>query len=250
MKLKRIHFKRYFNILFLIMVYMSMLLLKETTADVMQLTTASTDSSNKDKITVVLDAGHGGRDPGKVGVNNALEKDINLGIALKLKDILEQNDISVIMTRAEDIGLYSESDSNKKNADLRKRVEIINGSGAVLAISIHQNSFTQEGEKGAQVFYYSASAEGKKFAEIIQGQLKKSLQDGNRRVAKANDSYYMLKKTELPIVIVECGYMSNYDESALLIDKNYQEKMAWAIHLGLVTYLKQYTSNTTSTEIK
>lgn len=189
------------------------------------------------KETIVIDAGHGGRDPGKVGVNNTLEKDINLKIALKLKALLEQNDYKVIMIREEDTGLYSESDSNKKVSDMKKRVEIINNSNAILAVSIHQNSFTQEEIKGAQVFYYTGSAAGKEYAGILQEQLKKTINDGNKRQAKSNDAYYMLKKTQIPIVIVECGYLSNNKEAQLLNTDEYQEKMAWAIHLGMINYL-------------
>ncbi|HPU63217.1 MAG TPA: N-acetylmuramoyl-L-alanine amidase, partial [Mobilitalea sp.] len=92
------------------------------------------DISKEDKkVTIVIDPGHGGRDPGKVGVNGALEKDINLAISLKLRDLLEENGINVIMTRTEDEGLYSESDSNKKRADLNKRIEIINSSNPLFA---------------------------------------------------------------------------------------------------------------------
>jgi len=236
---KGIHVKKYLNLLFLILICMSMLLTAKSPVNVMQQTNTILNTGSTDKITVVVDAGHGGRDPGKVGVNDALEKDINLKIALKLKDYLVQNDINVIMVREDDNGLYSESDSNKKMADLKKRVDLINRSGAVLAISIHQNSFTQESSKGAQVFYYSCSTDGKEFAEIMQEQIKKSLQDGNKRVAKANDNYYLLMKTVCPIVIVECGYLSNYKESALLVDDTYQEKVAWAICLGLITYINQ-----------
>jgi N-acetylmuramoyl-L-alanine amidase len=233
--------KKYFNILFLVMVSLAVILLADPAMDVMkQAGSAAGLIKQKDKITVVLDAGHGGRDPGKVAVNGALEKDINLSISLKLKTLLEQNDINVVMIRKDDSGLYSESDSNKKAVDMRNRVDIINKSGAAIAVSIHQNSFTQESIKGAQVFYYSNSDEGKKFAENMQEQLKKSLQDGNKRMAKANDSYYMLKKVECPIIIVECGYLSNNTEAALLTDENYQDRMAFAIHLGLLSYLNDY----------
>lgn len=192
------------------------------------------------KCTIIIDAGHGGFDPGKVGVNNALEKEINLAIALKLKTLLEQNDVQVIMTRETDAGLYQESDSNKKNADLKKRVEIINSSDAVIAVSIHQNSFPQESSSGAQVFYHGKSLEGKVLSEIIQEQIKETIGDGNHRVAKSNESYYMLKKTEIPLVIVECGFLSNWKESELLVDDAYQSKMAWAIHLGIMNYINTY----------
>ncbi|MDF2609934.1 MAG: putative rane protein [Lachnospiraceae bacterium] len=233
---KGIHGNELFHILFLIMVCVSVFFLRRT--NVTEVTEAVSLNA-KEKLTVIIDAGHGGKDPGKVGINNALEKDINLNIALKLKKMLELNDINVIMIREDDRGLYSESDSNKKAADMRKRVEIINNSGALIAVSIHQNSYTGESIKGAQVFYYGNSAQSKQYAEIMQEQLKKSLQDGNKRVAKANENYYMLKKTEIPIVIVECGFLSNYQEADLLIDEAYQEKLAWSIHLGMMTYINK-----------
>lgn len=233
-RLQRLN-KNYFHILFLLMVCLSVLILTDNTVIVMQRTGEFT--TKKRDIIIVIDAGHGGRDPGKVGINGAQEKDVNLSVALKLKNLLEQNDIKVIMTREEDIGLYSEGDSNKKVADMRKRVDIINSSNAQLAISIHQNSFTQESIRGAQVFYYTNSETGKKYAEIMQAQVKETLQDGNKRAAKSNDSYYMLKKVECPIVIMECGYLSNKEEAALLIDEAYQERLAWAIHLGLMRYI-------------
>jgi N-acetylmuramoyl-L-alanine amidase len=193
----------------------------------------------KGEICIVIDPGHGGRDPGKVGINGALEKDINLAIALRLKDLLEQNDIHVIMTRTEDVGLYSESDSNKKRVDLNNRIKIINSSNAAFAISIHQNSFSQESVKGAQVFYHTQSEEGNILAVTLQEQLKETIKDGNHRKAKSNTSYYMLKHTTCPLVIVECGYLSNRAEAALLVEEEYQEKMAWAIHLGIMKHLNK-----------
>lgn len=193
-----------------------------------------------DTCTVIIDAGHGGFDPGKIGVNDAKEKDINLTIAMKLKELLEENDITVIMTREDDNGLYSESDSNKKNADLKKRVDIINSSNAVIAVSIHQNSFPEESSCGAQVFYHNSSMEGKILAEILQEQIKKTIRDGNHRFSKSNESYYMLRKTDRPLVIVECGFLSNWKEAKLLVIDEYQEKMAWAIHLGIMNYLNNY----------
>lgn len=199
-------------------------------------------SNESDNITVVIDAGHGGFDPGKVGVNNALEKEINLSIAYKLKVFLEQNDIKVIMTREDDNGLYENSDKNRKMSDLKKRVSIINSSDAIIAISIHQNSFTQEKYKGTQVFYHQKSDDGKILAEIIQERIKKSLNNDNNRIAKSNDSYYMLKQTKCPLAIVECGFLSNWEEANLLCDDYYQEKMAWAIHLGIMEYINEKTS--------
>lgn len=232
--------KKYLSIAFLFLVYAAYFFTTGKSVKVTNHILHSKDNfSKKKEIVIVIDPGHGGRDPGKVGINKALEKDINLKIAHKLKSILELNDIRVIMTREEDIGLYSETDSNKKMADLNKRIDIIHSSQADFAVSIHQNSFGEEYVKGAQIFYYDRSAEGKKLANILQEQLRKSLNEENHRKAKANDSYFMLKKTECPLVIVECGYMSNYEEAELLTKEEYQEKMAWAIHLGIMQYINQ-----------
>lgn len=190
------------------------------------------------KYKVLIDSGHGGIDPGKVGVNGAYEKDINLSIALLLMDILEDRDCEVIMTRKTDTGLYSESDTNKKTADLKKRVELMNSEKPDVIVSIHQNSFTQESSKGAQVFYLSSSDEGKKFAEIMQQQLAAGLDETNKRVAKPNSDYYILKNSTPVAVIVECGFLSNPQEASMLITKDYQEKVAEAVANGIINYLE------------
>jgi N-acetylmuramoyl-L-alanine amidase len=199
---------------------------------------ATADQEEKQRI-IVIDPGHGGKDPGKVGINNLLEKDINLSIALKLKNLLESNDFTVIMTRQEDAGLYSQEDSNKKRTDMLARVTMIKDCKADLAVSIHQNSFTEEYVKGAQVFYHTKSEQGKLLAEILQGQIVSTIADGNHRKAKSNNNYYMLKNTECPLVIVECGYLSNIREAGLLSEEEYQERMAYAIHLGIMRYINQ-----------
>lgn len=192
--------------------------------------------SNK-PFVVLIDAGHGGSDPGKVGINDALEKDINLAISLKLKKLLEQNDVKVYMTREIDTGLYQETDSNKKNADLKNRKQQIIDLQADAVISIHQNSFPTEKEKGAQVFYYVKSPESKELAAFIQDSFKDSIDPDNRRQIKSNDTYYILKANVSPMVIVECGFLSNWEESGQLVDDTHQEKVAWAIHLGVLKYL-------------
>ncbi|MGF7145821.1 N-acetylmuramoyl-L-alanine amidase [Anaerotaenia torta] len=240
--------KKYFNIIFLLFISLVTILSSEAgvkvikNADEMSWNEAASgavnlDTGNGRQSIVVIDPGHGGRDPGKIGVNNALEKDINLSISLKLKELLAQKKIQVIVTREEDVGLYSESDSNKKRADLNARVALIKESNADIAISIHQNSFTEEYVKGAQVFYYSTSEQGKRLAQIMQETLVETLADGNHRKAKPNSNYFMLQKVECPLVIVECGYLSNREEAALLIDDEYQGKMAQAICQGILAYL-------------
>lgn len=186
---------------------------------------------------VVIDAGHGGTDPGKVSVDGSLEKDINLEIAKKLQQFLVMEDVDVVLTRESDEGLYDENTSNKKVQDMKRRVQIIEEKKPALTVSIHQNSYHEEYVHGAQVFYYANSEKSKELAERIQQVMTLELDKDNTRQAKANDSYYLLKKTSSPIVIVECGFLSNYEEAQKLSSDLYQEKVAWAVHLAVLQYL-------------
>ncbi len=189
------------------------------------------------KRCVVIDAGHGGADPGKVSVDGSLEKDINLQIALKLQKFLQMQDIDAVLTRESDAGLYDEDASNKKVQDMKNRVAIIEERQPALTVSIHQNSYHEEYVHGAQVFYYANSDKSKELAERIQQVMALELDRDNARQAKANDSYYLLKKTSSPIVIVECGFLSNYEEAQKLSSELYQEQVAWAIHMAILQYL-------------
>lgn len=202
--------------------------------------TASYVNSSSIKIEqpcVVIDAGHGGEDPGKVGINGALEKDINLEIALLVKNYLEQNDIRVVMTREDENGLNDAGASNKKVQDMKRRIAKIEEAAPRLTVSIHQNSYPEEYVHGAQVFYYNGSGSGERLAASVQKQMVKLLDPENKRQIKANDSYYLLKKTGTPIVIVECGFLSNQEEAAKLCTPEYQDRVAWAIHMGIIQYL-------------
>ncbi len=196
----------------------------------------------KDETTascVVIDAGHGGDDPGKVGINGAKEKDINLEIAKMVRKYLEANDVRVVMTREEDEMLCDSGASNKKVQDMKNRIALIEAAEPDIVVSIHQNSYPEEYVHGAQVFYYTGSATGQKLAESIQSQLVRKVDPDNRRQVKANDSYYLLKKTAVPIVIVECGFLSNSAEAEKLCDPDYQEYLAWTIHMGILQYLNE-----------
>lgn len=177
-------------------------------------------------VCIVVDAGHGGDDPGKIGITDVKEKDINLKIAKELEILLKKEGIKVVMTRTDDGGLYEQSSNNKKVEDMRKRCEIITKADPVFTVSIHQNSYPDESIKGAQVFYYGQSQEGKKLAETLQNVLVQQLDPQNHRQAKANESYFLLKKTPSPTVIVECGFLSNYQEAKLLESEEYQKKVA------------------------
>ena len=186
---------------------------------------------------VVRDAGHGGDDPGKIGINGAKEKDVNLSIARRVKAYLEKEDIRVIMTRETEDGLYDADASHKKVQDMKRRIAIIEETEHDLSVSILQNSYPEEYVHGAQVFYYEGSAEGQELADNIQKRLIEGADPGNKRQIKANSSYYLLKKTKIPIVIVECGFLSNRTEAEALCSDEYQDCIAWEITLGILQYL-------------
>lgn len=188
---------------------------------------------------VVIDAGHGGRDPGKVGIEGQLEKDINLAIALRLKEYLEASDVDVILTREDDNGLYPVGERNKKMSDMKKRCQIIEKAAPDLVVSIHQNSYHEESVSGGQVFYYKNSQKGKTLAEILQKRFNYVLGEKNSRQAKANGNYYLLLHVKPPIAIVECGFLSNRAEAAKLQDEVYQDRMAWTVHMGIMEFLNR-----------
>lgn len=197
---------------------------------------------------VVIDVGHGGIDSGKVSKDGILEKDVNLVIAKKLKALLEQEDVSVTLTRESDTGLYQEGDSNKKVADLQNRCALIEKVDPDCTVSIHQNSFSSPEVKGAQVFYYGQSAEGEALAKLVQKSLIDRVDPENHRQAKANESYYLLKRTVSPTVIVECGFLSNPDEAELLTSEDYQNRLVWAIHMGVMEFLNGVSENPVETQ--
>ena len=200
---------------------------------------AENGSGEKKKYIVCVDPGHGGTDPGKVGINGQLEKDINLAIAKKLKTYLEASDVTVVLTRDKDMGLYSSGDAHKKMADMRKRCQLIEEVKPDLVISIHQNSYHEEAIRGGQVFYYKTSVRGKKLAQILQGRFDYVLGDANKRQAKANDNYYLLLHVKEPIIIAECGFLSNWEEAEKLETKEYQDRLAWTLPMGILEYQHQ-----------
>ena len=194
--------------------------------------------TEKKNITIVIDSGHGGIDPGKIAADGTLEKDLNLSIALKLQKYLEAADINVVMTRTTDEGLYDPGASNKKVQDMKNRIALMEECDADLAVSLHQNSYSDSAIHGAQVFYYKESKSGRFLAEKIQASLVEELSEGNKgRVEKANDNYYLIMNVSCPAVIVECGFLSNEEEAKLLSNSQYQDRIVEAIIEGIKEYL-------------
>lgn len=200
---------------------------------------AAVSNMAETKTVIVVDAGHGGVDGGMAGTDGVDEKDINLSIAWKLRDALKDSGFEVIMTREGDEGLYEEGSSQKKVQDLQNRCKIIAEASPALTVSIHQNSYTDPSVCGPQVFYYSTSQEGKRLAEVLQEVLNQALSADNGRKAKGNDSYYLLKRSEGVLNIVECGFLTNPKEAELLQEEAYQQKVADALCLGIRQYLSE-----------
>ncbi len=194
------------------------------------------------KGVIVLDPGHGGEDGGASSGSGALEKDINLAIALELKKDLERNFFEVILTRDGDyaIGDLSLSTvSQRKRSDILARVQMVEESGDCILISIHQNHFTEAQYSGAQMFYSPNHPDSKALAEAIRQSVAGSLQPENHRETKeAESSIFLLSNVHVPSVLVECGFLSNPQEAAKLCDEAYQKDMAAAIYNGLIDYLQ------------
>lgn len=186
---------------------------------------------------IVVDIGHGGADPGMIGVGGLEEKSVNLAIGLKVKDELVKRGFTVVLTRDKDEGLYEENARNKKAQDLQKRISIIEETSPLLCVSIHQNSYQDPNVRGPQVFYYRDSAQGKQLAELIQEQLNTVLEVSRPRVAKDNTSYYLLKRSKGVLNIVECGFLTNPEEAVFLQEEKYQKKVAEAVAKGIEQYL-------------
>lgn len=196
-----------------------------------------------DPPVVVIDAGHGGVDPGAIGTNGAQEKEINLAIALCLRDLLEASGYRVVMTRQEDVSIHDPQYTKIaqiKTSDLKKRLQIIEDHPEALAISIHQNHFTQEKYSGAQMFYGRKNPESRPLAEAIQAAFRERLQPENsREVKRSTGDVYIIHNATAPVVLVECGFLSNGAECALLCDEEYQRKAAFTIYCGILSYSQQ-----------
>lgn len=192
------------------------------------------------KETIVIDPGHGGEDGGTVGINGVQEKEVNLAVALALRDLLVQDHYHVVMIREGDYAVGDRSLAElmeRKRSDIHSRLQTVVETGDCIYVGIHQNNFSQSKYSGAQTFY-SVNHEGSALlAEKIQTQIVQTLQRENTREIKASgDQIYILKNCQVPAVLVECGFLSNPAEAEKLIDPQYQREMASAIFQGIQDY--------------
>lgn len=200
---------------------------------------AEENKPQQEKKIILIDPGHGGMDGGAVGHDGTIEKNINLRIALKLKEKLLSENFQVVMTREGDYGLYRDDSKNKKVEDLKSRCNMKKSSNCDVFISIHCNKFPKKRYRGAQV-WYSMAPGGKELAHILQEELNKGLGDFHNRVEKsANTEYRILRNDGTTSVIVECGFLSNPEEEALLNTPLHQQKIAEIITQSLKMYFEE-----------
>ena len=205
---------------------------KKTDLDVVNKTTFSPSP------TIILDAGHGGEDGGASSADGILEKDINLALALTMRDILVANGIKVVLTRDTDTLLYDRNvnfEGRKKKLDADARLKITNETPNAVFVSIHMNTYPHPSCKGVQVLYSENNEASLALAKIIQSTTKKLLQNENDRpVKRSGSSIYLLRKLECPAVLVECGFLSSPEEAALLADATYRQQLALVLCMGIL----------------
>lgn len=201
-------------------------------------TTLSENSVVYDRKVIVIDAGHGGVDGGATSCSGVLESKTNLEIALKLRDVCHLLGIKTVMIRTEDISVYTSGDSiaAKKVSDLKERVRIVNENTDCILISIHQNFFTDSQYSGAQVFYNSMDS-SKELASIMQNTFVKTLNPGSNRRSKKADGVYLMQNIRTTGILIECGFISNQNEDALLQTNEYQQKLCAVIGSVISLYL-------------
>lgn len=200
---------------------------------------SSSASNNHGKITVFIDAGHGGEDPGAVA-NGVIEKEINLSVANKLAVYLRLSGYEVILTRSTDRLMYNDGEEDKKKYyDLKNRLKIAESVENAIFISIHMNKYPLESCKGLQTFYSENHAESAKFAQCIQDSSKMLAPENHRQIKPDQGLIFLLKNLKTPAILVECGFLSNQQDAALLSNSVYQDKLSFALCCGVINFLKE-----------
>ncbi len=208
-------------------------------------TSRAASLSSNNKYTVVIDAGHGGRDGGATALSAMPEKDLNLDIALAVRDILSLSGINVIMTRTEDVMLTDGGGGTNKSQDLRARKKIAENAENAVFVSIHMNSFPIEKYYGLQVYYSDNDEKSRELAESIQKLANETLCTGsNRKIKNAGDTIYLLDELTCPAILIECGFLSNEAEARKLNDPEYRHAVALLIAASIIEQLEDQLSST------
>ena len=198
-------------------------------------------SASQDEKIIIIDAGHGGEDPGAVGDNGILEKDINLDVALEMGSIFEEKGYVVVYTRTDDRLLYTEAENIKgirKISDLKNRCKFAAKYPSSLFISVHMNSFGDSKYSGTQVYYKEGNEGSKMLADTVQNRVKKDLQHENNRKIKSGKDIYVLNNISNDAILIECGFLTNKDECKKLSEKEYQKQLSLSIVCGIIEYME------------
>ena len=204
--------------------------------------TDSEETSAETGRVIIIDAGHGGEDPGAIGVNGAYEKDLNLAIATELGEELKSRGYTVIYTRTEDKMLYLPEENIKgmrKISDLKNRCKITAEYSDCILISVHMNSYGASKYSGTQVYYKDGDSESMSLAGMIQNAVRGQLQPNNNRQIKKGDSIYLLENSNGTAVLIECGFLSNGEECEKLSQKEYQKQLSFSIIYGIIEYINK-----------
>ena len=197
--------------------------------------------SHSEGLTVIIDPGHGGEDGGAVGIDGSFEKDLNLSIALMLRDILSCCGINTVLTRDADVLLYDKNSDymgHKKEQDLNARRLIAENYNNAVFISIHMNSFTDSRYNGLQVYYSPNNSLSASLADNIQKTTAKLLMDYNRRkIKKADSSIYLLDRLSCPAVLIECGFLSNAEDCRRFASNEYRKKLSLCMASAIMDFL-------------
>ena len=206
---------------------------------------AAIDAASEKNIfqTVIVDAGHGGPDGGTSAADGTLEKDINLQIATKLNETLKAMGIETVMIRDTDVSIHNDSADTirqKKISDLKNRLNIINNAENAIFVSIHQNHFSDSKYSGTQVFYSKNNPLSDSLADSIRHSVISYLQtDNTREIKQSGTEIYLLHHAQIPAVMVECGFLSNINETENLKNEEYQRKIAFLIAVGIVDFFNK-----------
>lgn len=203
-------------------------ILAENTADV---------NNREGNFTYVIDPGHGGVDGGAQGITGSVEKDINLKVSLIMRDLFNVLGYSAVMTREEDILLGNNTEGHKKQEDLRERVDFVKKHENAIFISIHMNKFPEEYCRGLTVYYSANDPRSEALGKSVMSATLRYLQPDNKRpMKKATSSLYVLHRATVPAILIECGFLSNKEEEALLLRQDYQKKLALTLVNGIALW--------------
>ncbi len=209
---------------------------------IMKINVYAVEELPSESICILIDPGHGAEDGGAVSDDGIVEKGINLSISNYLREYLEMSGFEVLMTRDNDSIMGDQTLptlKERQRSDMAARLELYNSENVDYVVSIHQNKFSESKYSGAQVFYSPNDERSEKLADCMRRSIIGFLQPENEReIVKAGSNIYLLNNCNNPCILVECGFLSNPEETAKLNSEEYQQQMAFSIYCGMLDCIK------------